>query len=263
MAPKTKMTKQAAAVFRKAAKAMAPKSKALSAKVATLTKQVATLKKVSYDKRMTASAIANGDNLTTTYNSWNLSRMGTGTSFNIPIFGTSSTDLSEVNKAYLTSKDVFVSIRQNNEPNLTRCSMFLVSLKDQGATSSIFDPASRQLTIANTNDYILTNPSQCEQVLLNPKIFTVHAVKRFTMGYEGSAGPMADTYSQRRWKFTIKPKQPVIENPSGNIFNNSVFPSPMDPSQNYFVIIFNDNAIIDLEYPKVDINVYDHWSVPN
>lgn len=228
-------------------------------KVASLTRQVKKLNKVSYDKVATISQYAAGDNLTASYNAYNCSRLY---NYCFPVFGTVAADIAEVNKAYLNSKDIFVSIRQNNEPNLVRMSMFLVSLKDQGATTTLFDPASRQLVLTSGSEYT-PNATYAEQIMLNPKEFTIHATRRFTMGYEGGAGPMADTFAQRRFKFSVKPKQKLIENPVGNVFNNSSFGSPIDPSQNYFIVIFNDNSVVDLEYPKVDITVHDHWAIPS
>jgi len=258
-----RVSKQAKAYVSNVKKALGVKPKVTVAKkVATLARQVKKLNKVSYEDLHTASVPAVGENLTASYNVWNLSRLHPDSTYAIPVFGKTPTEISELNKAYLNSKDIYVSIRQASEPNLVRMSMFLVSLKDQGATTTVFDPASRQLVLTGGKEY--TEPSQAkEQIILNPKTFNIHAVRRFTMGYEGSAGPMADTYSQRRFKFTIKPKQKLIENPVGNVFNTSTFASPTDPSQNYFLVIFNDNAIIDLEYPKCDITVYDHWAVPN
>jgi len=238
-----------------------PSSKSVKAQVAKLTKAVKVLKKTSVEPLTTASSTTSGENLSANFNTWNLSRMSPNSSYCIPIFGKNSTEISEVNKAYLQYKEVFVSIRQASEPNLVRMSLFLVSLKDQGATATVMDPATRQLTLTPSADWVGGNGS--EQVIINPKIFTTHAVRRFTMGFEGSAGPEADTYSQKRFRFIIKPKQQLIENPVGNVFNTSTFPSPTDPSQNYFLIIFNDNSALDLESPKCDIVVYDHWTLPN
>lgn len=258
-----RITKGAKSYVKKVAKALGVKPKpTVAKKVATLARQVKKLNKVSYEQVTTVSSVANSQNLTADYNAYNLSRLYPNSTYTIPIFGTSTTEISEVNKAYLNSKDVYVSIRQASEPNFVRMAMFLVSLKDQGATTTLFDPASRQLVLTGANDYIGVG-NAWETSALNPKQFNIHAVRRFTMGTEGTAGPMADTYSQRRFKFTIKPKQKLIENPVGNVFNNSSFSSPVDPSQNYFIIIFNDNASLDLEYPKVDVVVYDHWAVPN
>jgi hypothetical protein len=228
--------------------------------VAALAKQVAKLGKISYDKVVTGSTYADSDNLTANYNAYNVSRIYNNCT---PIFGNVAADLAEVNKVMLTRKEIYVSIRQNNEPNLVRMTLFLVSLKDQGASTTLFDPATRQLVLTSAGGADIAAIGKPECAKLNPKSFTVHATKRFTMGYEGSAGPTSDTYSQRRFKFVIKPKQPLIQNPVGNIFANSSFGSPIDPSQNYFIIAINDNSVVDLEYPKIDVVVYDYWSIPS
>lgn len=241
---------------------LVPTKKSVKSQVAKLTKQVKVLAKTSVEPLTTVSVVAANQNLLAQYDAFNLSRLSPNSSYAIPIFGKNATEISEVNKAYLQYKEVFVSIRQAAEPNLVRMTMFLVSLKDQGATTTVFDPASRQLVLTGGSDFGGTSTIS-EQIILNPKIFKTHAVRRFTMGAEGSAGPTADTYSQKRWRFIVKPTQKLIENPVGNVFNTSTFPSPTDPSQNYFLIVFNDNSGLDLESPKVDIQVYDHWTLPN
>ena len=234
-----------------------PSNKTVKAQVAKLTKTVAALKKTSVEQVTTFSQYAANENLTANYNVHNLSRIY---NYCNPIFGSNAADLQDVGKAYLNSKDIYVSIQQSSEPNLVKMTMYLCSLKDQGATTTLFDPASRQLVLSS-GGVNYAQGADATQAVLNPKAFTVHAVRRFTMGYEGAAGPAADTYSQRRFKFTIKPKQKMIENATGNVFNNSDFSSPIDPSQNYFLIVFNDNSLVDLEYPKITIAAYDHWAI--
>lgn len=225
--------------------------------VAELAKQVHKMARISYDKYITMSYYADSDNLTASYNAYNVSRIYNNCT---PVFGATNADLAEVTKAQIAKKEIFVSIRQASEPNLVRCKLFLVSLKDQAATTTLFDPASRQLTLTSVSDYVYASrPDLCK---LNPRTFNIHATRTFTMGYEGTAGPTSDTYSQRRFKFTIKPKG-LIQNPVGNIFANSTFSSPVDPSQNYFIICINDNSAVDLEYPKIDVMVYDYWNVPS
>jgi hypothetical protein len=177
-----------------------------------------------------------------------------------PLWGYSSADVANVDKAYLNSKDVYVSVRQNNEPNLIRYTMFVVSLKDAGADSTTFDPLTGALTLANGTHY--TNIVS-DQVRISPRFFNIHATRRFTMGYEGTAGPTADTFSERRFVFKLKPKQKLIINPKGNVFGNASFTFPKDPSQNFWVLLFNDNVGADLENNKVDINTVDHFAIPS
>jgi hypothetical protein len=179
-----------------------------------------------------------------------------------PLFGYDNTDLASVDKAYVNKYEVMCSVRQNNEPNLIRYSLFLVSLKDQGADATTFDPATGALTLSGTTHYAYGGVF-ADQVRLSPRFFNIHAVRRFTMGYEGSAGPTADTKSERRFNFNIVPKQRLISNPKGNVFNNAAFPFPKDPSQNYYLILFNDNSGADLENNKVDISVIKHFAIPS
>jgi len=227
-------------------------------KIKALTKKVGVLAKVSYDKVDTWSSYAANFNMTGPYNAFNLSRIYTACN---PVWGYTVADLANSDKAYLNSKDIKIHVRQRSEPNLIRYTMFVVSLKDQGATATLFDPATRSLNLVGSGQDYVTIAS--DMVMLNPEAFTVHHVKRFTMGYEGTQGPTSDTYSEKRFAFTIKPKQKLIHNPTGNLFNNSQFSSPVDPSQNYFVILFNDNSGTDLEFNQLDVQVIDHWAIPS
>lgn len=182
------------------------KAQATATVVKALKKKVDKMAKVSTERVDTFQG-STGNNLTSQYNSWNISRLltTTVTPTTNPIFGANLADLADVGKAYLNSKDVYISIRQNNEPNMIRYSMFIVSLKDQGSTTTVFDPSTRQLVgLASGGVHFVFNAA--DQVVLNPKVFTIHATRRFTMGYEGSAGPAADTYSERRFKFNLKPR---------------------------------------------------------
>jgi len=238
---------------RKGAKKAPKASKAL----ATLKSQVAKLTKVSYSKIDFNHTPAVNVNLATPYNQQLVSG---GFNTMAPLWGYSSTDVNTVDKAYLNSKDVYVSVRQNNEPNLIRYTMFLVSLKDEGADTTTFDPATGALTLASGTHY--TNIAS-DQVRVSPRFFNIHAMRRFTMGYEGTAGPTADTLSERRFVFKIKPKSKMIVNPKGNVFANAAFTFPKDPSQNYWVLLFNDNAGADLENNRLDISVIDHFAIPS
>lgn len=236
-------------------KRAASKKTSVSKKVATLAAAVKKLNTVSYDKVDFIHTSANGSLLTTPYNSTLVSG---GLNTMSPLWGYSSTDVANCDKAYLNSKDVYVSVRQNNEPNLIRYTMFVVSLKDQGADSTTFDPLTGALTLANGTHY--TNIVS-DQVRISPRFFNIHAMRRFTMGYEGSVGPTADTMSERRFVIKLKPAKKLIQNPKGNVFANSAFMFPKDPSQNYWVILFNDNTSVDLENNKLDINTIDHFAI--
>lgn len=233
----------------------AKKSDKASKDLAVLKSQVAKLSKISYDKVDFIHTSASSTSVATPYFQ---ALVSGGLNTMAPLWGYSSTDVANADKAYLNSKDVYVSVRQNNEPNLIRYTMFVVSLKDAGADSTTFDPLTGSLTLANGTHY--TNIVS-DQVRISPRFFNIHAMRRFTMGYEGTAGPTADTVSERRFVFKLKPKQKLINNPKGNVFGNASFTFPKDPSQNYWVLLFNDNASADLENNKVDINTVDHFAI--
>jgi len=241
-------------------KLVAPAKKpSIAKKVSTLQRKVKTLAKESFTKVWTFQTIANGVNLSSPYLAYNLSKQY----YDTPLWGQATSDFQNVNKAYLNSLEVGVRIRQANEPNLIRYTMFLVSLKDQAATTTLFDPISRELTLTSGgDDYAGYGLSQyTDLVRLNPMKYNIHAVKRFTMGYEGTAGPTSDTYSERRFDFKINPRQRLLTNPKGDVFGNASFISPNDVSQNYFLIVFNDNASGDLEYNKIDVLVNRTWAI--
>lgn len=243
-APAKKMTK----------KRMSSKKISVVKKVDTLSRQVKKLTKVAYENVDVAKNIAQNENLINPYNVHNISKTFFGSG---AIWGYNSSDIANVDRAYLNRKRAFVSVRQNNEPNLIRYSMFLVSLKDQGADTTTFDPATGTLTLTGGTHYTSLGS---DQVALSPRFFNVHAVRRFTMGYEGSAGPTADTRSERRFIFDIRPRK-LVQNPKGNMFANAAFEFPKDPSLNYFILTFNDNVSTDLESNRIDIQVTDTWAI--
>lgn len=239
-----------------ASKRTYPKKKtSVVKKVASLARQVKKLNTVSYDKVSTLTTIAANEALTSTVNIYRLSY---GLNAVVPVWGYNNADIQQVDKAYLNRKDVMVSIRQSNEPNLIRYTMMVVSLKDQGADSTTFDPATGNLNLTIGTHFTVLG---ADQYRVSPRFFNIHMVRRFTMGYEGSAGPTADTRSERRFNFSITPKQKLIQNPKGNVFLNSAFTFPKDPSQNYFLLVFNDNSSADLESNKIDSYITDNWAI--
>jgi len=250
--------------MKKFVKASGMPKKTIASKVATLVKKVKKMETVATERVATYQS-QNNISLSSAFNTYNLSRLLTTTVgvTTTPIFGAQLADVADCGKAYLNSKDIYISIRQNNEPNLIRYSMFIVSLKDQGATTTVFDPLTRQLVGLTSSFGAHYVGVASDQIVLNPLVFNVHKTARFTMGYEGAAGPSADTYSERRFKYTIKPRQKLIQNSTGSLFTDAAQTSPIDPSQNYFVLVFNDNSGVDTENNKMDFQVIDHWDVPN
>lgn len=240
-------------------KAMYSKKPAVSRTVAKLSKQVAKLTKVSYD---------NVPIVMPSYNNVNLGGLGTTpnvfplTNFlasAVPLWGYDNIDIQECTKGYLNSMRIQLDVTQHNEPDLIRMSFFLVSLKDQGADSTTFDPATGGLMLASGVHYMATSISQ-DSVVLNPRFFNVHGTWRTHTG--GVVGGQTVQPALRRKIWTLRPKR-LIQNPKGNMFRNASHSFPKDPSNNYFVLAFTDNLTGEGESPQLSLANLTNWAIPS
>lgn len=163
-----------------------------------------------------------------------------------PIFGVSADDL-EANKIIHKSAglDMRVTLENpvNNEESTIGFTAFLVSLKDDIGT--VFNPGTGGLTLtSNVTHYINQG-----MAMLNKKMFNIHRVKRFHLTNYNTALTASAAQTQYgtdcRWYWKVALNK-TIQNPQGNWKSLS---SALDPSKQYYVLIFNDNAVIDLESP--------------
>jgi hypothetical protein len=176
-----------------------------------------------------------------------------------PIFGYDSGDFSQVNKCYVNSYKIDARLSQGSEADLIWYTAYVVSLKDDGADSTTFDPATGALTLSN-GTHFQTMGAQ-GKVFLNPRFFNIHHYKRFSMG--GRAGDQSNPV-QRDLSFTIVPKQKLITNPKGNIFGTpGGMQFPKDPSKNYYLLLFNDDSGSDLQVNKITICGMATLAIPN
>lgn len=167
-----------------------------------------------------------------------------------PIFGTTSDDGTDP-KAYhkYTSMDCRLSI--GNELDTVDYTVMLVSLRDEG--QNVFNVATGALSLVNNRDYTNANLGY-SQTRVNPKMFKVHKVKRFTTSNFGASlfVPTAAAAGYKpyvKWTWSIKPRTSIV-NPIGNW---TALGCNRDPSKNYFIIAFNNNSAIDLEYPSLAV----------
>lgn len=246
-----RMTKKAKAILT-SFKAQTP---TLTKKVATLSAQVKKLNHVSYDQRTMVMAADTATNVVQPFYQYHVTgRMNTWA----PIFGSAAVDVDNSEKVYVNEYKLDARLYQDNEPDRIFYTAFVVSLKDQAADSTTFDPATGNLTLASGLHYAQTNT--VGKVFLNPGFFTIHSYKRFYMG--GRAGDQSAP-EVRDISFTIKPKQRMIVNPKGNVFNNAAFTFPKDPSQNYYLLLFNDDLGADLQTNKINIGGIANIAVPS
>jgi hypothetical protein len=233
------------------------KKKAAAPALKKLQAAVKKLNTVSYDKIDMVVLNANAAAPASPYVGYNISASMASMA---PVWGYAIADIANANKAWLNNMKIQVSIAQNNERDLIRYSMFVCSLKDAGADASTFDPATGSLpALIEGTHYVYGGFA--DQVLMSPAFFNVHATRRFNFGYADGVYPTADSRSVRRFTFNVKPSKKLITNPKGNVFQNAQFNFPKDPSQNYFVLLFNDNSQIDLQSNKLDINTTFNWSI--
>lgn len=233
----------------------APKKTSVVKTVATLSRQVKKLNKVSYDKVNFRIAEDAEVALTLPYYQFHINRL---TNSWTPVFGYDTADIDEVNKVYVNSYKMDMRVSQASEADLIYYTAFVVSLKDQGADATTFDPATGNLTLASGPHY--TTLGGNGKVLLNPAFFNIHSYKRFYMG--GRSGDQSAP-ALRDLSFTIVPKQKLITNLRGNVFGVGGLSFPKDPSQNYYILLFNDDSGGDLQVNRINVSGLASCAIPS
>lgn len=140
-----------------------------------------------------------------------------------------------------------------NEEGTIQFSAFLVSLKDCANNGTTFNPASGALTLVENVDYMRNYVGAFGKggmFLLNKKKFTIHKKKFFTLSNREQSLGISASYTRMgtncQWYWKLKP-QSYIKNPAGNW---SSLQSALDPSKQYYLILFNNNELLDGEAPQ-------------
>jgi len=149
--------------------------------------------------------------------------------------------------------DMYLSLENTlNEPDTTMFTIFLVSLKDEyNSNSNNFNNVTGDITIAPGFHYAVNGGL----VMLNKKVFNIHAIKRRVLTNHGTAltAPSAQTQGGTDFRCYIKHRvNKKIVAPYGDWKSLAC---PGDPSKNYFLMVFNDNSSLDLQNPLMKINV--------
>jgi len=223
----------------------APKKTSVVKKVATLVRQVKKLNTISYDKVQFSGTPLFNAPVTTPFFQYHCEGLMNAWT---PIFGLDSNDVDECNKVYLNSYNMDIRLQQASEADQVFYTMFVVSLKDQGADSSTFDPATGSLQMINGIHYYSSDNGR---TMLNPRFFNIIKYKRFYMG--GRPGDQSAP-SLRDLSVKIIPRQKLVQNPKGNIFGVGGLSFPKDPSQNHWVLLFNDDQSADLQVNRIGIH---------
>ena len=235
-------------------KRTAPKKTSVVKKVTALAKQVKKLNTISYDKVM-FKGYSQDTSVTQPFYQYHINNL---TSSWTPIFGYDNADVSNANKIYVNEYKVDARLRQNSEGDLIYYTAFVVSLKDQGADSVTFDPATGTLTLQDGVHY--TSLGAQGKVMVSKTFFNIHAYKRFYMG--GRVGDQSAPVL-KDLTFTIKPRQRLITNPKGNILGLGGLSFPKDPSQNYYMLLFNDDSGVDFQVNSINVSTLVSAAIPN
>lgn len=169
-----------------------------------------------------------------------------------PIFGADGDDDNNQKVVHQSfGMDMYLTLENliNNEEDTITFTMFLVSLKDN--IGSAFNPSTGALSLANGQQYVY----QSGLVMLNKKVFNIHKVIRRTLTNHGTAlsAPSAQTQYGTDCRFYIKHSpRSVITNPLGDW---KAMSSSLDPSKQYYFLIFNDNSVLDGESPCCTYNI--------
>lgn len=174
----------------------------------------------------------------------------------VGVFGTAANDLTG-NKTKICSIDLDMYLTASSEKDTIGYTIFLVSLKDN--IGSDFNTYTGALGASINNHYIFYNG----MAKLNTSVFKIHKSKRITMTNFGKA--IGDPTSKQqfgldcRWNWKIRPNK-IVKNAFGdwNTLHSSV-----DPSNQYYLLIFNDNSGVDFENPNIKLTQLNNYEVMN
>jgi len=168
------------------------------------------------------------------------------------LFGSSGDDTSQnriIHQSF--GVDMYLTLENTiNEPDTTQFTVFMVSLRD--IIGSDFVPSTGGLTLTPGAHYAINGGL----VLLNKKIFNIHKVKRVVLTNHGTAlsAPSAQTQGGTDWRgyWKFSPRS-LITNATTNS-NWKGLRSALDPSKQYYILVFNNNSGADLQNPVFQYN---------
>lgn len=140
----------------------------------------------------------------------------------------------------------------NETDSRTNFTMCLVKLKEKILRT--LDVSKELAALTQNREYTYVNGV----ALLNPKQFTVKQMRRFSIGpaVENHVGTTHATNirdNQKRFSFSI-PINKKIEAANGSIGNWKINGGDVKISTRYYLIIFNDNSLLDGRFPKLTLN---------
>lgn len=162
------------------------------------------------------------------------------------IFGTTANDDVD-NTIIWKSSGIDMKFTTGNEPANVDFTVMLLHCKD---TAKALIGSTGALTLTNGD----THYTQSGLTMVNKKFFNILKIKRFSLGNNGQSSATSTAQTQfgtdRRFYMKIRPNK-KITNPTGDWKNLT---QSLDPSGNYYLVVFNDNSALDLESPDITMN---------
>lgn len=132
----------------------------------------------------------------------------------------------------------------NNEEGEVQFTAFLISPKN--ARGQVALSGSVPTLVADQDYY-----SYAGKTFLNLNSWKIHSMKRFTLT-GGDGADMQTGSIFKRFRLKAYHKGRIVENPDGSWKSLS---RPGEPSDDLFLVVFNNNSVGDLENPRWDYNV--------
>lgn len=188
--------------------------------------------------RLVNSRIKAGLNSVLSY--YNLSLINTAT----PVFHTQPEDVApRIAKHVKMNLDCLVETGTENEGVAITC--YVVSAKNN-TPDDFFDGASGGLVWGSAGTSYQTVEGQA---FINPEYFNIHLRKTIFFPPH-PPGYTAESKLSRRFTFSFRPNK-IIRNNTGS-FEDLI--CPQKPSDNYWLVFFNNNSSADLEFPYATFN---------
>lgn len=178
-----------------------------------------------------------------------------------PLFGADSNDWQG---NQMTHKSMGIqcyvdleNINGVNEEGTVHFSAYLVSLRDS-ANNGVFNPANGNLNLIPNVHYVMSTVGALGNggmAFLNKKMFRIHKKKYFTLSNReqalGTSASQTQYGTNHQWYWKLAPNS-YIKNPTGNWAS---LQSALDPSKQYYLLLFNDNSLADAEAPQFQYSV--------
>lgn len=181
----------------------------------------------------------NGNSVSTPFSGFHLNRIVDS----VRIFGTGQEDMTN-NQAKHVKMEIDLCLKCNTEDDGPTFTGYIVSPYDH-LNDALFDGSTGNINLVVNQHYVM----HAGIAFVDPKKLKIH--RRFKVHFppqpaSGAVGPL-----YKRKHFVFRPNC-IVRNPRGNF---GALTCSQKPSQNYYLLIFNDNGLGDLENPTIDATI--------